>query len=238
VGETASRIALFALVAGVSPIALVATVAVLTSRRGRANGTAFVAGCMLGQSAAFLAAYLVGTAATTDREANEHVAAGMELAFGLALLVLAWPQRRRPRPGDRARPEQNGGAPGEAQESAAEHRLRGRHASRRRRHQTAQHHDRGGRPRRHRRPAPVEDLALGLLYVTVAGVLVWLPVSVHLVAGTHADVWMASAQEWLTANERRITFASTVLFGFSAHDPTSHAVPVTADPMRIVRRRG
>jgi MFS family permease len=214
VGEAASRIALFALVAGVSPIAVVATMAVLTSRRGRANGTAFVAGFMLGQSAAFLAAYLVGTAATTDREANEHVAAGMELAFGLALLVLAWPERHRRRPGAR---------PGPSRTKALLGRLKGLRPS------TAFTVGTllgvGGIKRlsitivagAHVGIAgllPIEDLALGLLYVTIAGVLVWLPVSVYLVAGTRADVWMALAEDWLTANERRLTFVSTVLFGF------------------------
>ncbi|MGH3027930.1 MAG: hypothetical protein ACRDMW_05180, partial [Gaiellaceae bacterium] len=46
-GETTSRILLFALVAGVSPIAIVSTLAVLTSRRGRTNGVVLVAGFML-----------------------------------------------------------------------------------------------------------------------------------------------------------------------------------------------
>jgi Sap, sulfolipid-1-addressing protein len=61
---------------------------------------------------------------------------------------------------------------------------------------------------------PAEELLLGLLYVVVASTLVWLPVSGYLVAGAHADEWMAAAEDWLTANERRITFVSTLLFGF------------------------
>jgi Sap, sulfolipid-1-addressing protein len=214
VGETASRIVLFALVAGASPIAIFATLAVLTSRRGRANGIAFLAGFMLGQSAAFLAAYLVGTAATTDGEANEHVAAGMELAFGLALLALAWPQWRR------AGPE---AGPGPSRTKALLARLKGLRPA------TAFSAGTllgvGGIKRlsitivagAHVGIAgllPVEDLALGLLYILVAGLLVWLPVSVYLVAGAHADAWMASAEDWLTANERRLTFVSTLLFGF------------------------
>ena len=43
----------------------------------------------------FACAHLVGSAATTDREHNEAVAAALELAFGIALLLLAWPQRRQ-----------------------------------------------------------------------------------------------------------------------------------------------
>jgi hypothetical protein len=212
--ETTWRILLFALIAGASPIAIVATLAVLTSRRGRTNGVAFGVGFLLGQSAAFLAAYLVGNAATTDREANEHVAAGMELAFGLALLALAWPQRRR-----------EGAAPGRGSGRAKAflERLRGLRPG------TAFTAGAllgvGGIKRlsitivagAHVGIAglvPVEDLLLGLLYVLVAGLLVWLPVTVYLVAGARGEDWMESAESWLTSNERRITFFSTVIFGF------------------------
>jgi cytochrome c biogenesis protein CcdA len=97
VAGTTSRILLFGLLAGLSPIAIVSTLAVLTSRRGRTNGIVFAAGFMLGQTAAFLAAYLAGTAATADREENEQLASALELAFGVALLAISWPQRRHGR---------------------------------------------------------------------------------------------------------------------------------------------
>jgi hypothetical protein len=212
--ETTTRVLLFALIACASPVALVATLAVLTSRRGRTNGMAYGAGFLLGQSAAFLAAYLVGNAATTDREANEHVAAGLELAFGLGLLALAWPQRRRP---------DDGLAPGAGRAKALLERLRGLRPG------TAFTAGAllgvGGIKRlsitivagAHVGIAgltPVEDFGLGLLYVVVAGLLVWLPVAVYLVAGARGEAWMESAEGWLTANERRITFVSTLLFGF------------------------
>jgi MFS family permease len=214
VAETTWRILLFALVAGASPIAIVATLAVLTSRRGRTNGIAFGAGFLLGQSAAFLAAFLVGSAATTDQEANEHVAAGLELVFGLALLALAWPQRRRP--GPVAEPERS-------RAKAFLERLRGLRPG------TALTAGVllgvGGIKRltitivagAHVGIAglgPIEDLALGILYVLVAGVLVWLPIGAYLVAGRRGELWMASSEGWLTANERRLTFVSTLLFGF------------------------
>ena len=57
-------------------------------------------------------------------------------------------------------------------------------------------------------------MLLGVLYVLVAAVLVWVPVGVYLVAGERAAGWLDAAQGWLTANERRITFVSTLLFGF------------------------
>ena len=60
---------------------------------------------------------------------------------------------------------------------------------------------------------PVQDLALGVLYVLVAAVLVWVPVAVYLVVGRRADDWIASAEGWLTTNERGLTFFSTLIFG-------------------------
>lgn len=212
-GETTSRILLFALVAGVSPIAIVATLAVLTSRRGRTNGIVFVAGFMLGQTAAFLAAYLVGSAATTDREENVQLAAALELAFGAALLAVAWPQRRHGR-------VEAAGVP--SRTKALLGRLRGLRPS------TAFSVGVllgvGGVKRLSvtivagatvgiAALVPAEEVALALLYLLVGGVLVWLPVGVHVVAGGRADVWMAAAEDWLTANERRLGFLSTVIFG-------------------------
>ena len=41
-----------------------------------------------------MVAFLIGSAATTNRDGNEELAAALELAFGVGLLVLAWPQRR------------------------------------------------------------------------------------------------------------------------------------------------
>ena len=91
--DTASRVLVFALVAAASPVALLATAAVLTSRRGRTNGSLYMVGFLLGQSIAFVVALLIGSAATTNPDGNEELAAALELAFGVGLLVLAWPQR-------------------------------------------------------------------------------------------------------------------------------------------------
>lgn len=212
-GETTSRILLFALVAGVSPIAIVSTLAVLTSRRGRTNGIVFVAGFMLGQTAAFLAAYLVGSAATADREENEQLAAALELAFGVGLLAIAWPQRRH----DRAEAV---GVP--SRTKALLERLRGLRPG------TAFSFGAllgvGGVKRLTvtivagatvgiASLLPAEEVALALLYLLVGGVLVWLPVGVYVVAGARADEWMAAAEEWLTTNGRRLGFFSTLVFG-------------------------
>ena len=213
-GETTWRILLLALLAAASPVAILATLAVLTSARGRINGVAFVAGFVLGESAAFLVAFLVGSAATADREANEHLAAGLELAFGIALLALAWPQRRHDLPGEGASPSRMKGLL---------ERLRGLRPA------TAFVLGTllgvGGVKRLTitlvagatvgiASLLPVEELAVATLYVVVGGVLVWAPVGVYLVAGSHADEWMTSAEEWVTSNARRLSFFSTLVFGF------------------------
>jgi Sap, sulfolipid-1-addressing protein len=213
VSETTSRILLFALVAAVSPIAIVSTLAVLTSRRGRTNGIVFVAGFMLGQTAAFLAAYLVGSAATTDREENAQLAAALELAFGAALLAVAWPQGRHGRVAAAGVPSRTKALLG---------RLRGLRPG------TAFSFGVllgvGGVKRLSvtivagatvgiATLVPAEDVALALLYLLVGGVLVWVPVGVYLVAGPRADGWVVAAEDWLTANERRFGFFSTLVFG-------------------------
>ncbi len=211
--ETTWRILLFGLLAGVSPIAIVSTLAVLTSRRGRTNGIVFAAAFMLGQTAAFLVAYLVGSAATADREENEQLAAALELAFGAALLAVAWPQRRHRRAD---------AAGGPSRTKALLGRLRGLRPG------TAFTFGAllgiGGVKRLTvtivagatvgiASLLPAEEVALAALYLLVGGVLVWLPVSVYVVAGARADEWMAAAEEWLTTNERRLGFFSTLVFG-------------------------
>ena len=212
--ETASRVLVFALVAAASPVALLATAAVLTSRRGRTNGILYMVGFLLGQSIAFVVALLIGSAATTNPDGNEELAAALELAFGVGLLALAWPQRHQG-----AEPDSCG--PTKVQAMLARlHRLRPGTAF-----SVGLLLGVGGVKRLTitlvagatvgiAGLTPVEDVLLGILYVLVAAVLVWVPVGVYLVAGERAAEWLEAAQGWLTANERRITFVSTLLFGF------------------------
>jgi threonine/homoserine/homoserine lactone efflux protein len=212
VAETASRILLFALVAGASPVAIVSTLAALNSRRGRTNGLALVAGFLLGQSVAFLAAFLVGSAAQAGLDADDQTAA-LELAVGLALLAIAWYEwRRRPAgPNNGSRTKAlltglKGLRPGTAFTFGA---LLGLGGVKRLSITIV-----AGATVGVADLVPAEELALGLLYVAVASILVWLPVAVYLVAGAHAAEWMRSAEDWLVAHERRITFVTTLLFGF------------------------
>jgi len=80
-----ARTLLYGLFAAASPIVLLATLVVVGSGRGRANGTAFTLAFLLGQSVAFLGAFFVGSALTESehRTATSYI----ELAAGVALLV-------------------------------------------------------------------------------------------------------------------------------------------------------
>jgi threonine/homoserine/homoserine lactone efflux protein len=212
VAETAWRILLFALLAGASPIAIVSTLAALGSGRGRTNGLALAAGFLLGQTAALLAAFLVGSAATTGLDADDQAVAVLELVIGLALLAVAWPEWRR-----RATPDD-----GRSRTKALLDRLKGLRPG------TAFTLGAllgvGGLKRLSITIVagatiavagldPGEELFLGLLYVAIGGMLVWVPVAGYLVAGARADEWMTRAEDWLVVNGRRITFVSTLVFG-------------------------
>ena len=208
------RILLYALVAGFSPLALLSTLAVLGSGRGRVNGTAFGVAFLLAQSTVLLIAILLGSAATPGTDpAHQTLAAALELALGAGLVVLAVRGRRprAPREGS-----------GESRTRALLARLRGLRPA------TAFSVGAllgvGGVKRLTitllagatisvAGLIPAEQAALGVLYVVVAGLLVWLPVAVYLIAGQHADEVTESTEAWLVANERRATFVSTLAVG-------------------------
>jgi hypothetical protein len=101
-----ARTLLYGLFAAASPIVLLATLVVVGSGRGRANGTAFTLAFLLGQSVAFLGAFFVGSALTESehRTATSYI----ELAAGVALLVIAVrgrPPHEPPEGGSSARTE-------------------------------------------------------------------------------------------------------------------------------------
>ena len=74
----AARICLYGLLAAASPVTLLATLVVLAGKRGRANGVAFAAAFVAGQSIAFLVAFSVG--ATLTESAQHTATAYIELA--------------------------------------------------------------------------------------------------------------------------------------------------------------
>ena len=209
-----TQVLLYALVAGFSPLALLSILAVLSSGRGRANGSAYGLGFLLGQSLMLIVAFVLGSASVPNPDrGHPTLSAVLELLLGIAMLVFAW-QGRRPR--DAAE------LSGESRTAALLARLR------------------SIRPRTAfsiglllgiggiKRLAltllagttiavsglsDAEELGLAVVYVLVATVLVWAPASIYLVAGQRSDAWMASTQAWLTANQRRATVLSTLVFG-------------------------
>ncbi|MGH3035940.1 MAG: GAP family protein [Gaiellaceae bacterium] len=208
------RILLYALVAGLSPLALLSTLAVLGSGRGRTNGSAFGLAFLLAQSTVLLIAILVGSASTPDRErAHQTLAASLELTLGAGLLVLAM-RGRRPRS-----PRQGSG---ESRTSALLARLRGLRPA------TAVSFGAllgvGGVKRLTitllagatiavAGLIPAEDAGLAVLYVLVAGLLVWVPVAVYLIAGSRADELAETTEAWLVTNQQQAMFVSTLVFG-------------------------
>jgi hypothetical protein len=210
----APRILVYALVAGLSPLALLSILAVLGSGRGRVNGSAFAVAFLVTQSTVLLIAVLVGSAAAPDQERHhETAAAALELALGLALLALAWNARR---------PRVSQLPSGESRTEALLARLRGLRPA------TALSVGAllgvGGVKRLTitliagatiavAALTRAEELALGVVYVVVASVLVWLPVGVYLVAGERADELTERTEALLMANEQRATLLSTLVFG-------------------------
>ena len=209
--ETSFRILLLSIMAGVSPMAIVATLAVLASRRGRTNGIAFLIGFAIGQTAALAIAFLVGSAAT-EREGDSGMAI-VELLAGLALLALAWAQRRRPEPPPAAGPSRTEAVLGRLQglrpvTAFAAGALLGVGGIKRLSitlvaGATIAVADLGA----------VESLTLGAGYILISGALVFVPIAVYVILGAHADALMKVAREWVMANERRLTFYSTAVFG-------------------------
>ena len=212
--NTTTPILLYALVAGLSPLALLATLAALGTGRGRATGSAFAVGFLLTQSVVLFVAVILGSAATPDRErSHETLAAVLELVLGIALLAFAAHGRLSDRPAERAR---------ESRTAALLARLGNLRPA------TALSVGSllgvGGVKRltitlfagatiavaSFNR---AQETALGVAYVAIASLLVWLPVAVYLVSGRRADAWTEATRGWLIANEQRLTEVSTVFFG-------------------------
>ena len=201
----------FALVAGLSPIAVVSTLAVLTSRRGRTNGVAFATGFMLAQAAGFLSP---SSSARRRRHHRREPArrAALELAFGVALLAIAWPQRknRKGRRGGRSRTKAlldrlRGLRPVTAFTSGA-HARRGR--------QAAHDHARGRGDRRRRQSGPRRTSRAAIVYLArrrPARLAPGLRLRRRRCSGRGLDRGRRGSGS--PAHQRRLVFFSTVVFG-------------------------
>lgn len=208
----AVQILFYGLLAAASPGALLAALGVLSTRRPRANGAAFAAGFVIGQSVGLLLPLLIGSTTVPSGSSNSTISASFQLAVGLMLLAAAY-RARQPRPSPVVG--------GKSRTAAVLARLA------------------GVTPRTAfsigipfgigvKRLAisilaastislaglsQSEEARLGALYVIVASVLVWLPVALYLIAGKRADDGVSSTKEWLAGNQRKLTFLSWLVLG-------------------------
>jgi hypothetical protein len=211
--DTAPRVFLYALLAGLSPLALLAALAALGSGRGRVNGAVFALAFLLAQSIVLVIAFFLGSAAAPDDDdAQRRAVASLELALGLLLLVFAL----------RGLAGRAASEPERSRTKAVLTRLRGLRPA------TAFSIGAllgiGGIKRLTVTLVTgatiavaalerSEEAALALMYVVLATLLVWLPVALYLIAGARADRATARAESWLVRNERPVTSATMLVFG-------------------------
>jgi len=205
------QVLLYGFLAAASPTVLLATLAALRTRRARANGSAFAGGFLLGQSVG-LVVPLLGGASIAGSGSNSTVWAWVQFGVGLLLLAAAY-RARQARPAS----EENG----ESRTPALLARLT---------RVTPRTAFSIGVPLGIGVKRLIisilaastialsglsdsEEFGLGVLYVLVASLLVWLPVAAYLIAGKRADGWVTSSEGWLAANKRRLTFFSSLVFG-------------------------
>ena len=206
-----SHVFVYGLLAAVSPTVLLATLVVLGSGRGRLNGLVFLIAFTIGQSLAYILALLIGSAITIGDNTAGNVEGALELAAGVALVVIAWLRRSSPVEAPVGPPRSQAlfarlshvrpaisfgvGMPlgigvkrlvitflAAATVASAE-------LSRN------------------------QETLLGIEYVAVATVVVWCPVLIYLVLGPRADGVMARTRAWITSNERKLLVSSAFVLG-------------------------
>jgi hypothetical protein len=213
-GETAPRVFLYGLLAGLSPLALLATLATLGSGRGRVNGTAFAFAFLIAQSIVLVIAFFFGSAAAPDDDDSQRMfVATLELVLGALLLAFAvhgLVVRNAARPVERSRTEAfllrlrtlrptTAFSIGSLLGAGGIKRLTITLVA--------------GATIAIAALERSEEAALALMYVVVATLLVWLPVALYLIAGTRADRATARSESWLVRNERPVTSATMLVFG-------------------------
>ena len=214
--ETTFRVVLYALVAATSPLALGATLAVLKSTRPRINGLVFAIGFLVAQSVVLLAAFAIGDSSFAEPKDNhETITSLVALALGLALLATAAAVRSRPR-------------------VPREHRAAGPRTkamvTRLSRLKPVAALGTGialgiGGPKRlgltfivaatisGAALGSAEEISLVGVYVLVASVLVWAPVTLYVFFGTRATDWIAREQAWVSEHQQPLTFYPSLVVG-------------------------
>jgi cytochrome c biogenesis protein CcdA len=207
------RIVLYGLVAATSPLALGATIVVLTSGRGRLNGTAFALGVLTGQTLVILLLLVLGSAWVPPDENHEVLRAVIDLAFGIALLGAAGVVHRVPLPR----------APRRSPRTEAIRERLGRL-------NPATAFGTGallgiGGPKRlgitflaaasvaATDPAAHTKVFLAVLYVLLATVLVWAPVLLYIVFDHRATDWLRARQAWVRDHQQPLVLYPSLVLG-------------------------
>jgi Sap, sulfolipid-1-addressing protein len=208
----AAHIALYGLVAALSPTVLLATLVVLGSGRGRVNGIVFAAAFLLGQTVTFLLAFLVGTAVTPDDGGPSHIEEALELTAGVMLLVVAAQRhssRRAPRAAGTPRSEALFARLADVKPVVsfgiglplgvgAKRLIISILAATTIAVDTL---------------TSAENLALSVFYIALASIVVWAPVVLYLVFGTRADGLTTETRQWIVSHEDAVTTFSALVLG-------------------------
>jgi threonine/homoserine/homoserine lactone efflux protein len=209
----ALHIVLYGLVAATSPLALGATIVVLTSGRGRLNGTAFAIGVLVGQTLVIALLALLGAAWVPAGDPATTFRAILDLLLGAALLVAGRHVLRLPAPvphppGPRTAALQArlaGLGPASALGTGALLGIGGpkRLALTILAASTVAAAD----------ASRSAEVTLGIVYILLATVLAWAPVVLYLVLADRATDWLQRRQDWVRAHQRPIVGYSSFALG-------------------------
>lgn len=208
------HILFYALIAAASPLALAATLVVIENERPRVSSIAFTVGFLVGATVAAGLGLLLGDAAVKGLGSHETVEAVIALLLGVVLLAVGARERRQPERPDDARPRDGQKGPVLAKLS---------HVTPVAASAVAGVLGFGG-PKRlvitflamsvisGAVLSTVESATLVVLYVGVASVIVWAPVTLVLVAGDRGAAVLRGVGEWLEqhAQALRTTLALVV----------------------------
>jgi hypothetical protein len=208
-----ARVVLYGLIAAASPLAFAATVVVLRSHRARLNGVIFATAFVLAGLVVVLAIVAIGSVTAPGSGGSSTAAAALELALGVLLLAAGLRIRRGSAPVGTDGPGRTqtvldrlalitpktafpagallgiGGPKRLTIAIVAATTISGADVSNR------------------------ESVVAAVLYVALAGVLVWAPVAFFVVAGGRTRVWLTGAEAWLLDNQRLFAAVSLLVFG-------------------------
>ncbi len=206
------QVLLYGLLAAASPGTVVATLAVLGTKRARVNGSVFAVGFVLGQSLALFFVIAIGSV-TTPSGGGSTASAALEIVVGVLLLVTAERARHLP------------DAPRAVAGGSRARRVLDRLERVTPRTAFSVGVTLGIGLKRLvitvlaastialANLGRAQELALGAFYVLLASVLVWAPITVYLVAGSRADELVAKSKELLAVKQHQVTFYTSLLFG-------------------------